>query len=216
MFSVLKKVFGGIVAIFVVIFIIGACSGESDEGSEMSGEGEDLIRECTSFEKCVTFASTGEEIKINRDCKAGDKIACRAIELVKEIEVKCKEGNTQLCAQAGRYLEWKQLSRIACGRNDGQGCYQVGQYEKGCELNHADSCFKAGEEGYGEQAVQFYRKGCDLKSAAACNNLGVKYAYGKDVERNYVTAKSYYDKACELGSKKGCENAKKIAKERGL
>lgn len=236
MFSKVKKVFGGIVAIFVVLFVIDACFGESDEGSETSGEGGPLIRECSNLEQCLAFNSsrgTGNHYniaeRIERNCKAGDKIACRAIELTNEIETKCKEGDTQLCVQASKYLEWERLGIIACERNNKQGCYEARRYERGCELNHADSCFKAAEEERGisekrKKIPQLYSKACDLKSAAACNNLGIVYETGKKWDRTYVgsefinypAAKSSYDKACKLGSEVGCENAKRIAKERGL
>lgn len=52
MFSIVKKVFGGIVAIFVVLFIIGACFGESDEGSsDYIAWWKRFCTECVLFEK---------------------------------------------------------------------------------------------------------------------------------------------------------------------
>lgn len=71
MFSVLKKVFGGIVAIFVVIFIIGACFGESDEGSsDYTTWWKKICPKCVFIEK--------KELKTpNPICEVGEGVSIK-------------------------------------------------------------------------------------------------------------------------------------------
>lgn len=227
MFSVLKKVFGGVVVVSVVI---SSCFGESDEGSA-------LIEECASIEECANrLAERGRNPKFEEECRAGDKKACQIPELEDKIWAKCeKENDTQFCMKVAKRFSNVRFYRLACLDDNIEACLKAEYYDFACEtLNHADTCYKIakGEVIYSKFAQQhrhskfFYEKACELKISAACNDIGVAYETGayqkvgrkgdKAVSKNYVTAKSWYDKACALGDKKGCENAKRLAKEKGL
>ena len=70
-------------------------------------------------------------------------------------------------------------------------------------------------------------KACELKSSEGCFTLGMVYegikssrmysnAFDSMGIKNYNTAKDYYDKACKLGNKDGCESAARLKKAKGL
>jgi len=71
------------------------------------------------------------------------------------------------------------------------------------------------------EAVKYYKQTCDaiwkffnersfsLRSTP-CNNLGVHYERGTGVKQSLFKAKEYYGKACDMGSKKGCENYRRL------
>ncbi len=51
-----------------------------------------------------------------------------------------------------------------------------------------------------------------MGNAFACNNLGVMYENGTGVKRNKAIARQYYQKACNMGNKRGCENIKRLGR----
>ena len=60
-------------------------------------------------------------------------------------------------------------------------------------------------EGTLEQAVTLFRKGAAAKSPGATASLGVMYATGRGVERDYEASMRYYQAAARLGSAHGLE-----------
>jgi len=80
--------------------------------------------------------------------------------------------------------------------------------EKGCQLNHGQSCSRAGnfyDHGYAgvvdkEKAAFYYMKGCELNDGLACNNIGLAYADGEGVVKNLALAETYLQKALRLGN----------------
>jgi TPR repeat protein len=62
------------------------------------------------------------------------------------------------------------------------------------------------------KAISSYKKACEFNSSLACNNLGILYADGDGVERDYSIAINYFDISCKLHEEVGCKN-KEIAKD---
>lgn len=60
-------------------------------------------------------------------------------------------------------------------------------------------------DGSPEQAVALFRRAAAQKSAGATASLGVMYATGRGVERDYETAMRYYQAAARMGSAHGIE-----------
>lgn len=59
--------------------------------------------------------------------------------------------------------------------------------------------------GTGEQAIALFRQAAAAKSAGATASLGVMYAKGRGVARDYDAAMRYYQAAARLGSAHGIE-----------
>ena len=60
-------------------------------------------------------------------------------------------------------------------------------------------------QGTHEQAVALFRQAASQKSAGATASLGVMYATGRGVERDYDAAMRYYQAAARMGSAHGIE-----------
>jgi hypothetical protein len=102
-----------------------------------------------------------------------------------------------------------------CSVTPGDAAYRAGHpdeaarlYSNGVEQGDAQAARKLGlliEEGeiaesaYGASG-KWFKQGCDLGDLPSCHNVGVGYEYGKSgFVKNYGTARSYYEKAAELG-----------------
>jgi TPR repeat protein len=62
------------------------------------------------------------------------------------------------------------------------------------------------------KAISSYKKACEADSSLACNNLGILYADGDGVDRDYSIAIKYFDMSCKLHEEVGCKN-REIAKD---
>ena len=51
-----------------------------------------------------------------------------------------------------------------------------------------------------------------MGEAKGCYNLGVSYANGQGVRQNYVKAKEFLGKACDMGLKIGCRNYSRLTR----
>ncbi|MBX9897363.1 MAG: sel1 repeat family protein [Qipengyuania sp.] len=60
-------------------------------------------------------------------------------------------------------------------------------------------------QGTSQQAVALFRQAATQKSAGATASLGVMYATGRGVERDYEAAMRYYQAAARMGSAHGIE-----------
>ena len=274
MVSKVKKIVGGVIIVFVVLALIGACFGEDDEMANFQ----------TEYEK-RNFTSISNHLALKKACESGDKRACEKLDFVNNLFDKCFVSNeSKACMQLVTMADKKQISETDWLLSDdfkpmydlNGRKHKFGSYEdsfrmdyafridsstkyliaillmKGCDLNNADACYRGVK--HSRTTVQLDHRlftlvgcvelkdantcfaadlcvnACELGEAAGCNNAGVAYEYPKDkvveldsegnsnkiLKRDFVTAKKYYDKACKMGSEKGCENAKRIAKERGL
>ncbi|WP_162853260.1 tetratricopeptide repeat protein [Ursidibacter arcticus] len=64
------------------------------------------------------------------------------------------------------------------------------------------------------KAIEWYSKAAKQEHAGALNNLGVLKANGYPVEFIHIGSKvlfgskEFYEKACQLGNQKGCDNYK--------
>ncbi len=57
-------------------------------------------------------------------------------------------------------------------------------------------------------AQEYYRKSCWFRCGEACFNLGNMYKYNQGMDQDedhWQMAKRYFNKACQLGFKTGCE-----------
>ena len=62
------------------------------------------------------------------------------------------------------------------------------------------------------KAISSYKKACEVDSSLACNNLGILYADGEGVGRNYSITINYFDMSCKMHEEAGCKN-REIAKD---
>jgi TPR repeat protein len=62
------------------------------------------------------------------------------------------------------------------------------------------------------KAISSYKKACEADSSLACNNLGILYADGDGVDRDYSIAINYFDMSCKMNEEVGCKN-REIAKD---
>lgn len=281
MVSMLKKIFGGIFALLVVLVLIVACFGEEESGKVASSEKElsakkdkintyestnqqssdkaNSIRALIEEYKSISVFDTDsrgldpnyggfyynnfggdaemnqkakdDEKRIRELCKVGDKNACRKIELWDEIHRKVKEGgDAEFYLELYNGLDWVWVLKKACELNHIPTCYklagemkdraaELAEYKRLCdEFDYVEACSRFSLNAHNdEQELQYSLKTCNLGHDIACNELGSQYERGSGgVAINFATAKSFYEKACELGYNKGCENAERITKERGL
>lgn len=183
------------------------------------------------YDTNVEQRAKDEEKRIRELCKVGDKNACRKIELWDEIHRKVKEGgDAEFYLELYNGLDWVWVLKKACELNHIPTCYKLAgemedmaarqaEYKRLCdEFDYVEACSTFSLNAHNdEQELQYALKACNLGRNIACNSLGYKYERGSGgVAINFATAKSFYEKACELGYNKGCENAERITKERGL
>lgn len=86
------------------------------------------------------------------------------------------------------------LYRTAIAQGD-----SFGQWRMGVMIDEGAA------QGTHEQAVALFRQAAAQKSAGATASLGVMYATGRGVERDYETAMRYYQAAARMGSAHGIE-----------
>lgn len=86
------------------------------------------------------------------------------------------------------------LYRTAIAKGDG-----FGQWRLGVMIDEGAA------PGTSEQAVALFREAAARKSPGATASLGVMYANGRGVERDYETAMRYYQAAARMGSAHGIE-----------
>ena len=82
----------------------------------------------------------------------------------------------------------------ACGTNDYQACFELGDmYRRGL----------GGLQDY-EKAAENYRKACNGSHAEACSGLAYLTLQGRGMDVDHVQARGLYDKSCDLGDVSGC------------
>lgn len=86
------------------------------------------------------------------------------------------------------------LYRTAIGQGDA-----FGQWRMGVMIDEGAA------QGTHEEAVALFRRAAAQKSAGATASLGVMYASGRGVERDYEAAMRYYQAAARMGSAHGLE-----------
>lgn len=183
------------------------------------------------YDTNVEQRAKDEEKRIRELCKVGDKNACRKIKLWDEIHRKVKEGgDAEFYLELYNGLDWVWVLKKACELNHIPTCYKLAgemedmaarqaEYKRLCdEFDYVEACSTFSLNAHNdEQELQYTLKACNLGRNIDCNSLGYIYEKGSGgVAINFATAKSFYEKACELGYNKGCENAERITKERGL
>lgn len=87
-----------------------------------------------------------------------------------------------------------QLYRSATAQGD-----RFGQWRLGVMID------KGTAPGTAEDAVALFRKAAAAKSPGAMASLGVMYATGRGVERDFIAAMRYYQAAARMGSAHGLE-----------
>ena len=65
--------------------------------------------------------------------------------------------------------------------------------------NDADLCISNIESKSYTEAFRYCEKACNLDEGSGCSNLGFLYNNGKGVRQDHLQAKTYYEKACNLG-----------------
>ncbi|HEY4056205.1 MAG TPA: hypothetical protein VGM39_06325 [Kofleriaceae bacterium] len=133
-------------------------------------------------------------------------------------------------AKAGNTAKAEQLLGTACASPFGDGCYNLGvlleqqkrlgeaeaAYAKGCELEQMDACAGAGflaiANGHSDLAQQRCEQSCNARNAEGCVCMGlatqpVQGQAGGDNDRAFT----FYSKACDLMSARGCTFAGQLA-----
>ena len=54
------------------------------------------------------------------------------------------------------------------------------------------------------KAKKYYTKACNLNDRKGCRYLGIFYAKGLGVKKDYSKARKYFSKACSLNDGNGC------------
>ncbi|XP_066903853.1 cytochrome c oxidase assembly factor 7 homolog isoform X2 [Halyomorpha halys] len=160
------------------------------------------------------------------------------------------EKKPEVCHLLGDYLEAinqdfdkaGKIYKVNCDNsNFGRSCFKIGNYflagkgglqksdskaieyyEKGCELNDFDSCFRGGVISFLsskskspirtlKQSVDLLTKGCEGKNKDACFHLSSLHLVGatsgtEEICEDMAKAFHYAVKACELGNIPACAN----------
>lgn len=121
----------------------------------------------------------------------------------------------------------------ACDKNNGEQCGRLSHfyrenknYEKAvfyaikaCDLNDRYGCFTAGSINKYEfkhyyEAAYYYDKACTLYDDDSCSFVGTLYHFGDKIPANKKLAKSYYKRACDIGTKEwrsiSCDNYERL------
>lgn len=139
---------------------------------------------------------------------------------------KCQGGDGEMCvalAEKGD-IEWL---KSACEKQVGYACWAAGEYyekkndvkqsmlwyQKGCDMGDMPSCLVSGflykKAKNHSQAFRFYAKACDggVGKGTGCLRLGEFYYFGRlGVSKDFVKARNYYTKGCELDNASACFN----------
>ncbi|MFB6373251.1 MAG: tetratricopeptide repeat protein [Bradymonadaceae bacterium] len=159
--------------------------------------------------------------KLHRSgCQAGHVASCRDLAMFFLEHTQTEES----------VLRGLQLLELACRRDDGNACAQIGMIsegwndspfeksprdylEKACLLESGLGCAAFGDayrkgsivdQDMGK-ALQLYDQSCSYGSGSGCTNLGNVYRFGIEVERDADKARSAYERACEIDYGPGCK-----------
>ena len=127
--------------------------------------------------------------------ESGDQVREDFAEAKNYFEKACPKGHTKACIGLGDLYERelgveKDLVRArtfyakACKAGDGEGCYSIGRLEE--NAHHM------------KKALSMYDQACQKKFAMACSTLGMMYDFGREIKKNEMLARDYYQKACSL------------------
>jgi TPR repeat protein len=133
----------------------------------------------------------------------------------------------------GFYAEAYNIWLAACEKGDAESCNGVGYlynndygvkqnyqkaadyYKKACDLGYGHGCNNLGilyrfEFKNGKKGVELYALACDKKDGNGCFNLAHEHYIGVYASKDIAKAKTLFDKACSLGDRNGCEEAKQL------
>jgi TPR repeat protein len=141
----------------------------------------------------------------------------------------------------GGYEEAFNYFKKSCDTNESnhvaESCYNVAQFyshlfqpntvildnikaikywTKACSFDHADACGNLSHHKKGFDKLRFALKGCNLDSGESCNSYAVivQDVWDKTYESKSKIIK-FFEKACNLNSKRGCYNLSYMYFERG-
>ena len=133
MVSKLKKVFGGIFAVLMVLALIGACFGEDETaGGEATKSAASNIESRYESQRSDFIHSSYAP----SECAAGNNLACKKIEFLNKLVEKCKANDGKACAELA-LIESKKQARIDRGPGEDFEWFFA---KKACELDDADGC----------------------------------------------------------------------------
>lgn len=123
-------------------------------------------------------------------------------------EQACSAGSLEGCdrrAQIGNFgwiapyydpAKAKKLFSDTCDKGYGLNCYHL-YYLSG----HIDASLARG----------YLEEGCSFGNQFCCEGLGADYKLGADgLQKDKVQARKFFARACSLGSKYGCDQARKL------
>ncbi len=209
MVSKLKKIFGGVFAVFVVLALIGACFGEDETaGGEATKSAANNIESRYESQKSDFIHKSSRKSDLTWDCKAGDNLACKKLEFVNKLIEKCNANDSKACAELALMVDKKQVWLVDV--NNARNNFYMGSKDSGpytparraCELDNVDGCRLALKQGdnpkhFGEKPCFKFGNASDCleaaKKASKYNDWGV-----------IGSAITFLNKACELKSSEGC------------
>ncbi len=135
-------------------------------------------------------------------------------ESVKELTLKCNQGNMKVCRRLGMVLTYGINTKI----NKEEGLKYL---KKACDNENGDACYSLGIlNGNGDgvpknevlavtyfgNAYRYNLKECKNQDGYACVFIGLLYEKGLGTNQDLFKAKEYYKKACDLNSTAGCSD----------
>ena len=210
MVSKLKKVFGGIFAVLVVLALIGACFGEDETAGGVAAESAASSLESKYESQRNDFIhKSRDKSALTRECGAGDNFACNKLKLVEKLIVKCKANDDgSACAELA-LMESKSQVRFTDGNNpDGFQMIDRSSFaKKACELDNVDGCsigLQMSKDSF-EGVKYFGEKACvKFGNVNDCLNAAEKAGKIGSSGHTAVAATNFLVKACELKSNEGC------------
>lgn len=211
-------------AIAAAVLLTSALTWAADAGSPPP-----LMRDETPV-VADSDAGVASAAELEKACEAKDGAACLTL------GARVEQGREGEKANDSRAAE---LYRKGCDANDAAACsefasmLEIGRgvsksttraaslYERSCRAGYGDACALAARlyshpgavnmlPDY-KAAAQLLELGCDAKDATACVMLGEFHEVGRGVATaNAHRAHGYFSRACELGSKGGCNQKERI------
>jgi hypothetical protein len=148
---------------------------------------------------------THDKSTCEASCRSGIAEACKETcsESRSICNALCRKGTTGACEYADEASQWVG-KEIQCSKGASVYCLAVAE--------HLAPDYETASPAAIAKAVAAYRRACDAGFPKACNNLGILYANGRGMPRDYALARQYTDKACKRSSDPiHCANARGAA-----
>ena len=131
---------------------------------------------------------------------------------IRALHESCFAGDAPACGRiAAKYDRGEDVPR--------SGTVAVRYYSRGCDLGDCNSCMDGGTLLiYGgadpspdpARGLQMLKRSCEQEYPLGCLKTGIVYRLGHGIQSDPAIAREYFDRACKLGAKEGCDWAREI------